>query len=406
VGDDLLAIREDRSLRQWNPELKDWQTLQEPARADGLPTMIGPLWHPSSDKVLVAFGWKGVFGLGGTNLNLQVGSRENGWRLQPGPTLPTGTTSLLLEPDGGLLAIGSGGVFRLQGDLAAVGEPVKLFGFALPLTSREPFVRVLEPGDQGEPEIAEPSAAVINPSNQELLIVSRNRIYRLVRAESGHYRQVASAELSGDENDGSALAAGADAVVVARESGAVLMLDAQSLETVQKSIPDPYSQPRFVALAPDGQWAVILFQNRRLWRVDIQARRLALASVAGQGDISAAGFDRENRLLVVDRLARVRQYDPASQRQLAQFSPPLDRWEKLFYYMITPVYDLFPKPGELDNTVQYILTKRSSAEVGFLRGNIELPREQRDPWRPLWSSAAFMLVVLGVACLYIERSEF
>jgi hypothetical protein len=406
VGDDLLAIREDRSLRQWNPTSKDWQTLQEPTRPDGLPTMIGPLWHPATDKVLVAFGWKGVFGLGGTNLNLQVGSRENGWRLQPGPTLPTGTTSLVLEPDGGLLAIGSGGIFRLQGDLAAASEPVKLFGFALPLTNREPFVRVLESGGQGEPEIAEPSAAVINPSSQELVIVSRNRIYRLARAESGQYRLVASAELAGDENDGSALAAGANTLLVARESGVVLMLDAQSLETVRTSVPDRYSQPRFVALSPDGHWATILFQNRRLWRVDLQARQLDLAAVPGQGDISAAGFDRENRLMVVDRLARVRQYDPASQRQLAQFSPPLDRWETLFYYLITPVYNVFPKPGELDNTVQYILTKQSTAEVGFLRGNIELPREQRDPWRPLWSSAVFMLVVLSGACFYIERSEF
>lgn len=406
VGNDLLAVREDRSLRQWNPNLHDWQTLQEPARTEGLPTMIGPLWHQPTDKVLVAFGWKGVFGLGGSNLNLQIGARDNGWRLQPGPTLPTGTASLVLESDGGLLAIGSGGVFRLQGDLAPASEPVKLFGFSLPLAGREPFARVLIPGDQGEPEIAEPSTAVINPSNQELNIVSRNKVHRLTRDEEGQYTLAASAELPGDENDGSALAAGGTTILMARESGAVLVLDATTLEVMQQSNPEPYSQPRTVATSPDGAWATILFQNRRLWLVDLKARRLHSPALPGQGDISASSFDRENRLLVADRLARVRQYDPASLRQLAQFTPPLDRWEMLFYYLITPVYNVFPKPGELDQTVQYVLTQRSTAEVGFLRGNIDLPRDQRDPWRPLWSSAAFMLVVLGAACVYIERSEF
>ena len=29
-----------------------------------------------------------------------------------------------------------------------------------------------------------------------------------------------------------------------------------------------------------------------------------------------------------------------------------------------------------------------------------------DPWTPLWSSAAFTLIVLIIACVYIERQEF
>lgn len=404
VGDDLVALREDRALRQWNPQQRDWQTLQEPQRSDGLPNVIGPLWHQKSDKLLLASGWKGVFGFGGSSLSLQVGSRENGWRMEPGPPLPSGTSSLLIEPDGGLLAIGSGGIYRLEGELTAAPEPVTLFGFSLPLAAREPFVRV----DEENPDlaIAEPCTAAINATTRDLYIASRAKLYRLSLTDKGRYQLSQGADLGGEENDGLAIAAGGKTILLARESGSVALLDTDSLETIRISRPETYSQPRFVVASPDGNWAAIRFQNRKLWLANLEDRTLNLANVSGQGDISAATFDSQGQLLVADRLARVRQYDPGTWRQTAQFTPPLDRWESLFYFAITPVYSAFPKPGELDSTVQYVLTTRSTAEVGFLRGNIDLPREQRDPWKPVWSSGLFMLLVIGLACVYIERAEF
>ena len=53
-------------------------------------------------------------------------------------------------------------------------------------------------------------------------------------------------------------------------------------------------------------------------------------------------------------------------------------------------------PSERHDRVVDLLTR-----VGLSADHVRL-----DPWNPVWSSLAFVVVVLGLSCLYIERSEF
>ena len=133
---------------------------------------------------------------------------------------------------------------------------------------------------------------------------------------------------------------------------------------------------------------------------------MQLAKVRGQGDISAVSFSPENTLLVVDRAKRVSEYDCATFDQKASFAPALTALEIAYYYAVVPIYTVFPKPGELDNTIQYVLKKEETTDLGMQTGNLQAKRVRLRPWAPVRSSLIFMIVVLAAACLYIERQDF
>ena len=44
--------------------------------------------------------------------------------------------------------------------------------------------------------------------------------------------------------------------------------------------------------------------------------------------------------------------------------------------------------------------------MGLPGGSLQDRRVRLHPWAPVRSSLVFMLVVLGAACLYIERQDF
>jgi hypothetical protein len=99
-------------------------------------------------------------------------------------------------------------------------------------------------------------------------------------------------------------------------------------------------------------------------------------------------------------------YDIATRSRGDISAPPMNRIEMVYYYGILPTYTLFPKPGELDNTVQYVLTGKRTTDMGMFRGDLAQKRENLHPWRPVRSGLAFVGVILLIACVYMERSEF
>jgi hypothetical protein len=80
--------------------------------------------------------------------------------------------------------------------------------------------------------------------------------------------------------------------------------------------------------------------------------------------------------------------------------------EEIYRYGVNPLYAVFPKPGEFGRTMQYILTGRETTKNLIFADNLQLARKKLNPWRPVWSGLAFMVVILGLACVYIERQEF
>jgi hypothetical protein len=399
----LLAVTEAGTVEVWDDDERQWREVYEPSgRGGGVPTIDGPRYHATTKQLIFGQGFRNPFGFAGQRITLRVAKASDDWMLREGPAPPSGTSTFLLEPDGSLLAIATDNVYRLKGDPAPQREPIKVLGFKVPFTSGNEFRPTI---DDSPPTFADPIAAAADPQGEKIVVIGSNVVTLLARQAEGTYREMASRTLPGGEKEGSAVAIAGAYVVVAREEGKVWLLSSRDLATTGELTLERGTQPRFVAAASDGSRFGILFQNRQLWLIDGKTGQPQLAAVHGQGDIS--GFALAGpRLLIADRVKRVTTYDAASFARQEVVAPPMNRVELMYYYAIQPIYWLFPKPGELDNTVQYALSGKRTTDMGMFRGDLSQRREDLHPWRPVRSGLAFVGVVLLLACVYIERQEF
>jgi hypothetical protein len=110
--------------------------------------------------------------------------------------------------------------------------------------------------------------------------------------------------------------------------------------------------------------------------------------------------------LVGDYANRVVAYDPTTFARQRVYRPALSRQELAFYYVIEPLHTIFPKPRQLNKTVQYMLTGKRTTDFGIFQGDLTQLREDLHPWQPVRSGLGFVCVLLLAACVYIERQEF
>jgi len=71
-----------------------------------------------------------------------------------------------------------------------------------------------------------------------------------------------------------------------------------------------------------------------------------------------------------------------------------------------PLYTVFPKPLELDNTVQYLLNGPQDAGENIPLHRFRSGAVVQNPYSPVVSSAIFVAVVLGIGCLVSYRAEY
>jgi hypothetical protein len=86
---------------------------------------------------------------------------------------------------------------------------------------------------------------------------------------------------------------------------------------------------------------------------------------------------------------------------------PMPLAEKIYRYALYPLYKVFPKPGELNETVNHVLTSGDTKLPGmrFDDERAAVPTNV-DVWGPVWSNLAFLAVVLLLACAYVYRKDF
>ena len=159
--------------------------------------------------------------------------------------------------------------------------------------------------------------------------------------------------------------------------------------------------------APGGRWLAVVLHGGRLLLLLLDTRddSLRQPEFAGQGDIFAAASPTADRMLVADRGTRVIEYGLPACEPLRRLVPEMGLVERAHRYAILPVCTAFPKPGELDETVQHVL---GGDEPDGAAGEADLNiwREPVHPWRPVVSSLVFAAAMLAFGCFVIQRREF
>ena len=317
--------------------------------------------------------------------------------------MPARTFALLTEPDGGILVASDLDLKRLEGDPLRKAEPVKVFGMTLPMLDSGPFRSV---GPEPALVLTQPAAAAVNAVSGELAVYTRGAIACCGGTAAAVFNSAVRRSSRGPNVSPIVLCFQGDRLLLGREDGRIQVLDAATLKPLAQFRLEGRNAPRFITAAPDGSRFAIIFHTGQLWLYETTTNAVRKAGVARQGRISAAAFTPDGKLLVADWTTHISQYQPNSLALALeqQYTPDLGLLVNSYRYGLLPFYTVFPKPGELNTTFEYLLSGRETKE----REGEDLSAAQRqiDPWTPLWSSAAFTLVMLLLACLYIERQDF
>ncbi len=384
ASNDLLGAARHYTFDKDNNEWKDIYIQQEYSLTPGR-----PVYDKTGNQLLaaVSVGW--------TQLQrLSVGRARDAWVRKPGALAPPGTVALLIEPDGGVLAVSRDGFFRLSGDAlieekaevevieeagdetsedetpneATAGEkdpavPLDIddandggFGDSIdPAELAKTFPFDFVGPDKLPLPIEPPMAVTIDPSTSRIAVYGNGQIAVYEKNAQGKYLEKARRDLPEGQEKAATLAAAGSVIVVALNNGQVFILSSDTLDTVQTLSPEGEVSARFAVASDDDEWVALLFHNRRLWLYNTRDKKLTQPNIWTQGDISAAAFSGD-RLLIVDRIARVREFNLPSMQQTRVFSPREPPYlseafdflvVKTTYYpfhkwIVTPLYASFP----------------------------------------------------------------
>lgn len=433
TGDDLVALSERGVAHQWDKTSGQWQDIlvsedarSRPPFARG-PATLGPVYDSRHQRLVsIESGW--------SQRKLLIGHRADQWKRVEKIEVPQATRQLLVEPDGNILLVANNEFHRLQDQAPGQsGRPEATQGTQLPSEGNEGAgprghvnVSTLQKMAQAimtgvtksvgrteqfrvvgpVPSSSVGRAVALNQDDGAVFSCDGRMLKRFELRENGDYETRQTVQME-DKQQQVVVAAGGNNVLLAWEDGRVQLLDAQRLEVLKVFVPEGRNQPRFAVASPEGRWFAVLFHHRRLWILDGREQTVANVRIAGQGDISAVSFSGSNRLLVVDRSNRVSQYHLPDGKLQQRQTPPSTTMESIYRYVIKPIYTVFPKPGEMDNSISYLLTERETVQVGPRRDNdLSSAQLKVDPWAPLWSSLVFVLGMLVIACAYLHRQDF
>ncbi len=404
TDESLVAVNQSGEFLQWRSDR--WETIVKSDYGGGPPfgiggVLVGPVFDPSQKELLyIQQPHERHHGLLSPSTILKKATRcDASWEQGAGPTLPNGTSWLFLDPNGKTTVVATSGVYRLHEKPSEKPQGTKILGITLPFGGDAGYVPV---GSEPALGLARPFSAAMHPVSGDLVVYSSGRLTYLRRDEEGMYHRGVERQFE-DASGPAALALAGASVVVAHSDGRVLVLDSTDFKTRNQFRPTRKSEPYMAAAAKSGRWFAVLFHNDKLAVFDADGDNQTTLG----NDVSAVCFDGDGHLLLADRGTRVTSYDLDPFGVADRHAPKLDTLQGVYRYFILPFYTIFPKPGELDSVVHYLLTDQETVAPGLpMATDLRQPRTSIDIYGPIWSSLAFVAVMLAVTCVYIHRMDF
>jgi hypothetical protein len=406
IDDTLVASNLDfrRGVKQnvWNEVTHSWQAILAPTTGRAFAT--APVYDAHKKRLLIVdMAGDAIVATGNeptTNRCLFVGDKPGDWNRKMWAYVPDDVMNVFVTLDGRYILVGATGVYEVSSTREVAEEATNVDeanGEVDQSQSQSNSFSTIGPDNWS------PYSEVSLNSRTAALVVLRGQnlaIYEL--DQDGQYHQRSSIQL---ETDTAQLLAFGDAAIgVSFADGSIDVHDVNTLklrETYQ-----PFDENRVAQLkaSPDGRWLAAVFEHRRLWLYDGSKDTALEPGVKRQGDVSAIAFTPQGGLAVATAFDHVNQYNLESFATERSFQPDLETGPWIYWYLVRPIYNVFPKPGELGDVVTYLVTeKRTTSNAG--PGSQPITK-QLNLWQPLFSNVAFLSVVLGLACLYVHRKDF
>ncbi|WP_417732371.1 ABC transporter permease subunit [Rosistilla oblonga] len=406
---DLFATTQKGEVIRYGQSDSHWQTVLEAEFGSGTRAM-GPLVIPQAQQVLVAQIRGGRFNpFSGSNDTLQLLTEQENWKPIDGISLPPGTREMFAGADGSLIVYGTRGISRagntLESESTEAPATGMLSGLLSMLKSETAGFTVISPTDLS---LDTPMSVAGVPTSQSFVVYTRGRLIRLVAGDDQKLAIDREINLSGAANQRAAIAATARQLVIAREDSGVEIYDLQSLEKLHDVPLDTVGKPTQLNTPADGGDRVaIRFADKTVQLFDTSTGKPLSVSVPKQGSITSLDWIDSQQLLIAYDLDRALTLDVSTGEVIQQWQPGRDVWRIVQDWIVRPLHAVFPKPGELGETVEGIVIGEREIEAGP-PSEVDLAYDRRilKIWQPLLNCGVFTLLMLGCGCYYVSRQDF
>jgi len=420
-GGEVFAVDGGRTVQHWDQATRDWTPVAQAAGGEQMPAFVQRIvFSGHRFRISVSSDGKRILALqptmsrvGGVGPStILSGNAEEKFELQPEPAAPESMFGVFQTANGDVILPGSRGIYRFAGQTENERKAQTFYkdflGGILSSSSSKAFENLT---DKDFPAIAAGSSVSFNPADSSILSLHDGKMHRFNRTEEGKYTAAETKNFEWQES--ALLAVGGNNALIAREDGKILAIDAVTFENVAEAeLPDG-EKPRVVECAPDGSSGAVLTHAGTVLIFDSKNRRFASWTPPESGHASAIAYNEKSQLLVVDKHRSVGIYDVATEKPSEQLRGSVDLPCKIYDYVVSPLHKILPKPSDLDNAVQWIVTGEKSVEInndgdqrGNMKANLEAERVTLDVWNAIFSNVAFIVVMLGAGCWYIARSDF
>ncbi|MEC9094647.1 MAG: ABC transporter permease [Planctomycetota bacterium] len=408
----------DRKISLWNPKENGWKDLSQ-GLSSPFGMGLGPLFDPHANRLIGGqqpmisrpFGPP-------TGGKMEILARDPASPDTQFETLELGLASvkhLFRRQDGRVLLFASG---RLH--LLAVSDPFNQD------KHRPPRPSTTEPPPPAAPLTAQSlgpqksirsggnTAIAFNPETDELAVMRRGKLSIYTPNAKSFYELSNEAEFPQFSEGKTVLGFNGRCVIVFHPKQQAVVIQPTSMQ-ISKTFPDTISfLPRSVHPSPDGKWISVLKENETAWIFSTDSHRLIPLN---QGKaVKAIAFDENSKLHLGNRWLQVLQIDPASGTLESKIQGKLTTFQSVYQRVIYPLYFIFPKCGELNYTVEYLITGNDTADtlpttfLKFLNLDrmmpVPLETYNLQPWPQVGNACIFILVMLGIGCFIIERSDY
>lgn len=420
-GGEVFAVDGGRTVLHWDQGTGDWVPVPQAEGGEQMPAFVQRIvFSGHRFRVSVSSDGKRILALqptmsrvGGIGPStILSGNADEQFELQPEPQTPEPMFGIFQTADGDVLLPGSRGVYRFVGQTDLERKAQTYFkgflGGLLSSSSSKAFENLAE---KGFPTIAAGSSVAFNPTDDSFLALSGGELRRISRTAEGKYVAGETKDLQWKES--AILAAGGNIALIARADGKVIAVDATTFEVIAESMLPDGQKPRVAECAPDGSSAAVLTHHGTVLVFDGASRKFPSWAPHESGYASAIAYNHKSELMVVDHHRSVRVYNVATQSSSEQLPGSVDLPCRIYDYIVSPLHAILPKPSDLDNAVQWIVTGEKSVEInhdpnqgGNAQANLEAERVTFNVRNAILSNLAFIVVMLGLGCLYIARSDF
>jgi ABC-type transport system involved in multi-copper enzyme maturation permease subunit len=374
------------------------------------PLPLGPLRNPVDRRwVAGRTSMSNMFTFGQQEL---LTSAPGGGPLLPRGNFPRGTIDFLQGTNALIAITGEGNFFRFSNPTATPSTekqqtaPKSSSDTASPpngSTTNKHFISV---GPDRPAIVANRGACAINSQNDQIAIYG-NRVISVYRLRPEGYAFDRSIEVETDAPDSMSalLAYQGDTLLLALGNGQLISLDGKTMQERFGYRPQRHHATEDLIASPDGRWFFVTYRDGSAWVLDQQnPATMTVAPFSGQGSISAIGFSDTNEVLVADRVNQVTRYQLPDFSPTQSFRPQDGTLEHIYYWVIRPLYSIWPKPGEFYKVVEFMANGGPTDAPNEI--DLRLRPRYRNPWAPLTSGLAFMAAMVGLSCVYFWRKDY